>query len=259
MGFDNLELAMQSDDCPNMYWALASLPPTLQDLGPMVRWELHAMPTRLQEPLPAIGNEEWVRIANRFIELYSESSNSIYTREEGEALQKKMDSMARVDLAKKLGFSNDEIQRMTKEERIMRWLHLQYAQLRSRVEPLAFQSPKQVLAAKIEIEAADKVLLAETGAKSSPFPIMLPHGILACRNFERRAKFIQTIEAIRDYASVNNGALPAKLEDLRLAAPNDPFTDKPFQYALEGKKGKLSQAKMEGFVGMVFDYELTAK
>lgn len=225
----------------------------------MVRWELHAMPTRLQEPLPAIGNEEWVRIANRFIELYSESSNSIYTREEGEALQKKMDSMARVDLAKKLGFSNDEIQRMTKEERIMRWLHLQYAQLRSRVEPLAFQSPKQVLAAKIEIEAADKVLLAETGAKSSPFPIMLPHGILACRNFERRAKFIQTIEAIRDYASVNNGALPAKLEDLRLAAPNDPFTDKPFQYALEGKKGKLSQAKMEGFVGMVFDYELTAK
>lgn len=258
-GFDNLELAIESGECPNMYWALATLPPTLQDLGPMVRWELWAAPTRLSEPLPSIGNDKWIPIANRFIDLYSEASDDRYTREEGEALQKKMDLLAKDQLAKELSFSVDEVERMTKEERIMRWIYLRYLQFRSNVEPLAYQSPKQIIAAKRTIEEANEKLLTESGAKSSPYPIMLPQGILACRNFERRSKFIQTIEAIRDYAGRNNGTLPAKLDDLHLVAPNDPFTEQPFVYELNGKTARLSQEKIDGFSGATFDYELTAK
>lgn len=258
-GLDNLELAIQSGDCPNMYWALATLPPTLQDLGPMVRWELWAAPTRLSEPLPAIGSRDWELIANKFVELYREASGSTYTREEGETLQKKMEILAKDQLSKEFGFSVDELERMAKEERIMRWIYLRYLQFRSHVEPLASQSPKQIIAAKRNIEAANEKLLTESGAKSSPYPIMLPQGILACRNFERRTKFIQTIEAIRDYASRNNGALPAKLDDLHLPAPNDPFTEQLFIYELRGERARLSQEKIDGFSGAIFDYELTAK
>lgn len=258
-GFDNLELATRADDCPNMYWALATLPPTLQDLGPMVRWELWATPTRLSEPLPSIGNDQWIQIANRFVELYSDTTAARYTQEEGEALQKKMDLLAKDQLAKEFDFPAEDVERMTKEERIMRWLYLRYLQFRSNVEPLANQSPKQIMAAKRTIEATNEKLLAESGAKSSPYPIMLPQGVLACRNFERRAKFLQTVEAIRDYAGRNNGALPAKLDDLHLTAPNDPFTEQPFAYELKGKTARLSQAKIDGFSGVTFDYELTAK
>lgn len=259
MGFDNLELAIQSSDCPNMYWALASLPPTLQDIGPMVRWELWAAPTRLSEPIPAIGNDQWIQIANRFVDLYSESSDTRYSQEEGEALQKKMDFLANQELSTTFGFSGDEVQRMTKEERIMRWIYLHYLQFRSQVEPLAFQSPKEIIAVKRNVDAASQKLLTETGAKSSPYPIAIPQGILACRNFERRAKFLQTIEAIRDYAGRNNGSLPAKLDDLQLPAPNDPFTNQPFRYELSGKSARLSQEKIDGFSGTKWDYELTAK
>jgi len=258
-GFDNLELAIESGECPNMYWALATLPPTLQDLGPMVRWELWATPTRLSEPLPSIGNDKWIQIANRFVDLYSEASDDRYTREEGDALQKKMDLLAKEQLAKEFGFPVEDIERMTKEERIMRWIYLRYLQFRSNVEPLAYQSPKQIIAAKRTIEAANEKLLTESGAKSSPYLIMLPQGILACRNFERRSKFIQTIEAIRDYAGRHNGTLPAKLDDLYLAAPDDPFTEKPFVYELSGETARLSQEKIDGFSGATFDYELTAK
>lgn len=258
-GFDNLELVIQAGECPNMYWALATLPPTLQDLGPMVRWELGATLTRLSEPLPSIGNDKWVQISNRFIDLYSEASNTRYTREEGEALQKKMDLLAKDQLAKEFGFTVEDVERMTKDERIMRWLYLRYLQFRSNVEPLAYQSPKQIIAAKRTIEATNEKLLRESGAKSSPYPVMLPQGVLACRNFERRAKFLQTIEAIRDYAGQNNGTLPTKLDDLHLAAPNDPFTEQPFVYELRGKTARLSQAKIDGFSGVTCDYELTAK
>lgn len=259
MGFDNLELAIQSGDCPNMYWALATLPPTLQDLGSVVRWELWASPARLNEPLPAIGSNQWGPVANKFIDLYSEASSERYSREEGEALQNKIELLAKNELSMKFGFADDEVQRMTKEERIMRWIYLQYLQFRSQVEPLAFQSSKQIIATKIKIEAASKDLFAATGAKSSPFPVDLPQGMLACRIFERRAKFIQAIEAIRDYAGRNNGDLPAKLEDLHLQAPYDPFTEQPFIYSLTGNKAQLSQVSIDGIPGTVFDYELTVK
>ena len=257
MGFDNLELAIQSGECPNMYWALDTLPPTLQELGPMVRWELWATPTRLIEPLPTIGDKQWGQIANKFVDIYSESSRETYSREEGEAVQKKMDLVANQELSKTFGFSGGDVERMTKEERIMRWIYLHYLQFRSQVEPLAFQTPKQIIATKIKIEATSKELLAATGAKSSPYPTSLPQGILACRNFERRVKFIQTIEAIRDYASRNDGAFPTKLDDLLLAAPNDPFTEQPFIYSLSGNNAQLSQAKIHGFSGTVYDYKLT--
>lgn len=200
-----------------LYWALATLPPTLQDLGPMIRWESWATPTRLDEPLPSIGNDNWILLANRFGDLYSEASDARTTREEGEALQKKKDLLAKDQLAKEFGFAVEDVERMTKEERIMRWLSLRYHQFRSSVEPLAYQSPKQIIAAKRTIEATNEKLLTESGAKS------------------------------------------AKLDDLHLAARNDPFTEQPFAYELRGKTARLSQAKIDGFSDVTCDYELTAK
>lgn len=259
MAFDNLELTLQSDDCPNMYWSLAALSPTLQDLGPMVRWELWASASLLNDPLPPIGDGEWTRIARDFVELYFEVSNERYSREEGENLQKNMERLARQELSTTIGFSEAEIERMATEERIMRWLHLHYRRFRSQVEPLTYKSPLQIIAAKNKIEAANKDLLASTGAKSSPYPISLAQGILACRNFERRVKFLQTIEALRDHASKHDGSFPSKLDELYLAAPNDPFTEKPFVYEVSGNTARLRQAEIEGYTTAIYDYELTAK
>ncbi len=258
-GFDNLELAIQIDKTPNMYWALASLPPTLQDLGPTVRWELWATPARLKEPLPPVGDEAWGQIARTFVDLYAESSNERYTEEEGESLKKNIERLALGALPSSLGFSDAEIQQMTPEERVMRWVYLQYCRVRTQIEPLTYQAPAQIIAAKNKIDAEHKELLAATGAKSSPYPVAIPQGILACRNFERRVKFLQTIEALRDHAGKHNGRLPPNLDELRLPAPNDPFTGKPLVYENDGKTVRLRQAEIEGFTTAVYDYELTAK
>ncbi len=256
---DNLELALQYETCPNLYWSLAALPPTLQELGPMVRWELWATPARLDEPLPPVGDKEWREIAGRFIELHLEASDDRYTVDEGAQLQRALQELAEQQLPESLGFGNSEIEQMAADELIMRWVYLQYCRLRPQIEPLAFASPREVISAKSKIDAEHRALLAATGAKSSPYPTNLPQGILACRNFERRVKFLQTIEALRDYAGKHGGRFPKALADLELAAPNDPFTEMPFEYALEGSTARLRQAEIAGYVSTRHDYELTIK
>ncbi len=257
--FDNLELAIQMDKTPNMYWALASLPPTLQDLGPTVRWELSATPARLKEPLPPVGDEAWMKIAREFVDAYADSSNDVYTKDEAETLQKNIEKLAMETLPAELGFSEADIKQMTSEERLMRWVYLQYCRLRTQIEPLTYQTPAEIIEAKNKIDADQKEHLAATGVKSGLYLTSVPQGILACRNFERRVKFLQTIEALRDHASSHNGSLPAKLDEMRLVAPNDPFTGNPFIYENDGKTARLSQADIEGSKTVVYEYKLTTK
>ncbi len=256
MGLENLELAMQRDNVPNMYWSLAALPPTLQDLGPVVRWELWASPVRLDEPLPAIGSEAWIEIAKEFSEYASEWMDQQYTLEEAAKLKSTLERLAKHDLLGKLGFTAGEILKMSTEERVMRWLYMHYCDFRARVEPLAYQEPKRVIAAMREVQAKDKALLESTGAKQSPLPIVLPHGIVASHNFGRRVKFLQTIEAIRDHLSQHDGAFPESLEVLELPAPTDPFTGEPFEYESTETGARLRQAAIEGWAGPPLNYEL---
>jgi hypothetical protein len=254
--FENIELAIQQGDCPNLYWSLASLPPTLHDLGPMVRWELWASPTSSSEESPPIGDAKWKELAARFVENYGEAVAERYTPEEGLKLQNQISDLATKQLPETFGFSSTEIERMSKEELIMRWIHMQNNRFRNHVEPLTYLRPLQVIEAKKRIESDVNELLAKTGAKSSPFPVVIPQGILICRTFERRVKLLQTIESLRDYASKHNGEFPKSLGELDLPAPNDPFTEMPFEYEWTSEGAKLRQAEVEGFKTQLFEYEL---
>ena len=257
MALDNLELAMQSKECPNMYWSLGALPPTLHDLGPMVRWELWASPAALDKPLPPIGDSQWVELAARFMELYGEVSEERYSMEEGLAVQNKMRELALEELPREFDFSKADMEKMSKEELIMRWIYMQSNRIRTQLQPLAYRSPTEVIAVRTKLEGTIKEMLAKTGAKSSPFPLAIAQGVLVCKNFERRVKFLQTIEALRDYTSKHDGNFPSSLADLDLPAPNDPFTEEPFLYELKGTSATLRQADMDGFKSTLPSYELT--
>ena len=257
-GLDNLELAIQQTDAPNLYSSLAVLPPTLQDVGKMVRWELQATPVRLKEPLPAIGSDAWKKIAEEFSSYASEWMDEPYTTQEAKELLSNLERLAKHDLLGKLHFTADEILKMSTEERVMRWLNLQFHLFRAQVEPLSYAEPQQILAAKAKIEAANRELLASTGAKQSPFPLVLPQAVLICRNFERRVRFLQTIEALRDHLSKHQ-TFPADLASLDYPAPNDPFTGQPFPYEpLKTGGARLSQASIDGWTGTQLKYVLFA-
>jgi hypothetical protein len=56
---------------------------------------------------------------------------------------------------------------------------------------------------------------------------------------EQRLALLRHVEALRLYAAAHHGALPAKLSEISVPLPNDPFTGKPFRYELIGKTAHL--------------------
>ena len=51
---------------------------------------------------------------------------------------------------------------------------------------------------------------------------------------DQRIALLRHVEALRMYAAEHDGALPAKLSDVSVPLPDDPFTGKPFHYEQTG-------------------------
>ena len=79
---------------------------------------------------------------------------------------------------------------------------------------------------------------------------------------EQRIALLRSVEALRIYASEHKGAFPAKLSDVTVPLPIDPFTGKPFCYESSGKtahlRGTPPKAE-EKNVGFRVHYELTLR
>ena len=62
---------------------------------------------------------------------------------------------------------------------------------------------------------------------------------------DRELAALTTVEAIRSYAASHGGKLPAHLEDIMdTPAPNNPATDKPFDYHVNGQAATLSDSAL---------------
>ena len=56
---------------------------------------------------------------------------------------------------------------------------------------------------------------------------------------DQRIGLLRHIEALRLYAAEHDGTLPAKLADVPVPLPVDPFTGKPFRYEVTGNTAHL--------------------
>lgn len=63
---------------------------------------------------------------------------------------------------------------------------------------------------------------------------------------EQRVALLRHVEALRLFAAAHVGKLPAKLAEVGVPLPDDPFTGKPFGYTLTGGVGKLRGAMPKG-------------
>lgn len=63
---------------------------------------------------------------------------------------------------------------------------------------------------------------------------------------EQRLKLLQVLEGIRLHAAANKGAVPAKLEDVEVPLPDDPYTGKAFRYSVKDGKATLSGTPPRG-------------
>jgi hypothetical protein len=78
----------------------------------------------------------------------------------------------------------------------------------------------------------------------------------------RRMDGLRVVEAIRLHAAMNEGKLPKSLADLSLLIPDDPYTGKPFVYAVQGNTFTLEAPSMNGeppHAGNSFKYAVTLR
>ncbi len=76
---------------------------------------------------------------------------------------------------------------------------------------------------------------------------------------DQRIALLRHVEALRLYAAEHDGTLPAKLSDVSVPLPVDPFTGKPFRYEVTGNTAHLRgtpPAGLEKETGFNIHYEV---
>src|SRR5262249_34840785 len=63
---------------------------------------------------------------------------------------------------------------------------------------------------------------------------------------DQRVALLRHVEALRLYAAEHDGKLPAKLDDIPVPLPSDPFTGKPFRYEVDGATAHLRGSPPRG-------------
>jgi hypothetical protein len=87
------------------------------------------------------------------------------------------------------------------------------------------------------------------GGGNGLFADLLPQTIELCRaraQLGRQIALLRHVEALRLHAARHDGELPARLCDISVPLPDDPFTGKPFDYTVEGTTAHLRGESRSG-------------
>jgi hypothetical protein len=250
-----VEEITQMENCPNLYWALTSLPNPLVDMHSSIQFEREAIfvefPQLKDLENKSLTPEQALEIVNDFINKIQSLGGS----ETSDVPINKLISagwvMAHYSDAKKYladkGYSKERIESMPAVQAVLifqkqqymevtdnmfKWLEIPYY----RSEPYLQKSEEQLSN------------FTNQGLKTNLFTILTPAlyriSFLQAR-LDRNVAMLRTIEAIRMYAAAHSGKLPESLSDITsVPIPFDPVTGKDFIYSrIDVKNARLEAPK----------------
>jgi hypothetical protein len=242
MALDALTEMVQQPNCPNLYWALTDLPLPLVDLRKGAQGDRVGGDTELRalRDDAALLDTELDELVGRV------SGRTGFAREQAGLPPRNV----RADLAAR---AKDEAgvraagQRLIdaglKKDTVASFAALQVILLDEKRE---FESRRdeqmKLLGLKLtEMDTAEKKPEAD-GLFTDLVP-RVGETRRAQGRLEQRIALLRHVEALRMFAA-NSGKLPEKLDGLGVPLPADPFTGKPFGYALDGTTAKLTTAEV---------------
>lgn len=247
-GLQRLELLIQQNDSPNLYWALAGLPNSIGNVREAIELESRMMVKSipsLRNGAPSTGDPDWKLVAAEFSEFMSMIMPTELTNAEAAALQMRMMTAAREDMQSVLKFTDDDLSKMLPEEQVMRWIMLTVQRINTKIEN-AFTLPPSLAVKKLaELEDEIAQLQKRIAAPAIPWVSQPSNSYMALYGFGRRVKLLQTVEAIRDHMAQHDGELPATLAEIELFVPADPFTGRPFNYDVQDSIATLSMPNLD--------------
>lgn len=234
--FEKIELLMGHRQSPNLYWALGQLPDAIGNPRSTVQWEARMLPGSLTtlDTEMAMDDEGWKEVAFEFSQFMQLQSPNAIPAGEAESLKKRLLIAARRYLQDEQGFTSEQLDGFVPEAIVMRWILAIHDNIYAEIEAAYGLPPQVALARLVELDARQEQLLKEVRSPVSSFPRNSAKIYLALQRFQRHAKLLQAVEAIRDHVASSDGKLPDSLDDVKLFVPNDPLTAEPFPYERDG-------------------------
>lgn len=231
-----VEDLIQHPSSPNLYYALALLPNRLGDWELMLEWEAAMLPNSLPalgEHLPDIGSDRWDEIAAQFDSYLS------WKPQEREASTSRMKNIAATELSATGKFKPEEIESMSPNEQMMRWMLGWQRRINTEVQFAYTLSPPMALDWLAAIEERIENWMDRVAAPASPFMRKPVESYVFLNQFHRRANILQVVEAIR-HELASSGQMPKTLDDLKETPIGlDPLTGEPFEYLSANNEATL--------------------
>jgi hypothetical protein len=254
-----LDEMIGSPGCPNLYWALTYLPEPLIDLHKGLQGErtvfMHEF-ALLDEQAP-MSQAQLDKAQDEIVQLYKDIRLEAKLKPR-EWLAAQSKDEARVKAARK---------RLTEvglaEERVKGFPAMQVVLLDEKREYEARRDDvmKGLMLPYWQYEPT----LEDRAGKETEF--LFGDLVAACQKvrnaqnrLQQRIALLRHVEAVRLYAAEHGGRPPAKLSDVKVPLPVDPFTGKPFIYKAEGQKVSIQGSPPRGeekSVAYNIRYELT--
>jgi hypothetical protein len=261
LALNTLEEMVQQPGCPNLYWALTDLPGPLVDLrkgvqGERIRVAARLRPLRGDAPMTDAEIGAFVGRVSGVLNFAREQAG-LPPRSLRARLQARVKDKARVDAARRRlvesGLAQDLVERLPPAQVILLDERCDYDTRRD----------ERIRLLGLPIREIDALAGREERATDGDglFEDLLPQIVKLRRaqaRLEQQVALLRLVEALRLHAAGHGGRLPAKLCDLAVPLPVDPFTDKSFVYAVEGTTAHLrSNAPRGPGPGSVVHYEVT--
>jgi hypothetical protein len=257
-----LEEMLQQPGCPNLYWALTNLPNPLVPLdkgrdgervclltlfrdldesAPMSADQFKRFIAQIDlllhldegKPFPAGGLRAWLDARNKNEGLVSGARQRLIESgiPEERLLSFPADQVLLLDEKRECEVRHDDIMKIMT---LPAWQAEElYAQMEWTKTPALIADPL--------VPAAYKVRRVQV-------------------RLEQRIALLRHVEALRLYAAEHNGTFPAKLSEIAVPLPDDPFTGKPFRYEVKGGTAHLRGSPPRGLEkdkGFNVHYEVT--
>jgi hypothetical protein len=247
---------VQQPKAPNLYWSLTAMPRPLIDLRDSMELEQQVMEMQFAE-LADLDRprspEQWDAVLKkvrtefqRLVAADREGGDSRFKPIPGtgpdDPASKSPDlATARKHLIDERKLAADKVEAMPAAQVLLLYLLNSYHVFRDdtfKACYLPYPEAKRVFA---EAEARRKAAL-DTEARRFPDALLPAISKVqgAQTRIDRKIAALRVIEALRLHAAANGGKLPDKLSEITIVPiPNDPATEKPFEYQCEGETATL--------------------
>jgi len=236
MAIDPLEEMLEQPGRPNLYWALTNLPTPLVPVdkgmeGERVVWMSEFRDLDDTVPMSTERLKKFIKYIDKLIAEPGKPNVQAWldarTKDEGTV------SAARHRLVEN-GLPQERLLRFSAEQVILlderREYHIRLDDLMKTVNLPAWQAEAMMGQTK----PGREWLFADAIVGWSVYRVHRKRWRL-----DQRIALLRHVEALRLYAAEHDGRLPAKLSEISVPLPDDPFTGKPFRYEVTGRTAHL--------------------